>query len=157
MSASPRASTSSQPTGSRDSDLDESRATCWRQQQQINSLNETIVVYRQGANTLATVIAELRHELAAAHSLHTRRQTEGTLRRVEVTLAADEDAPAVVSLAVGDALGRAHSARAVQAWQVLASELTDNAVLRYGATSEAMLLLRISCSPTAVGIEILAP
>jgi hypothetical protein len=156
MSASQRVPTSVSQAGTGHSELDDLRATCWRLEQEIGSLNETIVVYRQGASALAGVIDSLRHELVAAHSLHTRTHTRGTQREVEITLDADEDAPAVVSLAVGEVLEHDHSANAVDAWKTVASALTEEAVLRHGTSTDVMLLLRLKYSSTAVAIEVLA-
>jgi hypothetical protein len=157
MSASQRVPTSVSQAGPGHSELDDLRATCWRQEQEILSLNDTIVVYRQGASALADVIERLRHELVAARSLHTRTYTRGTQSEVEITLAADEDAPAVVSLAVGEALEHDHLASAVDAWRMVASDLTEEAVLRHGESNDVMLLLRLTHSPTAVAIEVLSP
>jgi hypothetical protein len=136
-------------------ELDELRTTRWRQAHEIDTLNETILVYRRGATALADEIAELRYELAVARSLRTRTYMRDTHHDVEVTLAVDEDAPEVVALAVGEALADS-DAHTVDAWQTIASDLTDRAVLRHGMSDDVMLLLRIKRSETTVGVEILA-
>jgi uncharacterized coiled-coil protein SlyX len=135
-----------------DSELDDLRSTRWRQAQEIDTLNETIAVYRQGATALADQIARLRDELAVARSLHTRTCARGAHQEVEITLAADEDAPEVVALAVGEALADSTP----DAWQTIASDLTDGALHRYGTSDDVMLRLRIKRSDTAAGIEIIA-
>src|SRR3954451_13834802 len=131
------------------SELDDLRATRWRQANEIDTLNETISVYREGATALADEIARLRHELAAARALHTRTSPRGAHHEVEITLALDEDAPEVVALAVGEALADSTP----DAWQTIASDLTDGALLRYGTSDGVMLLLRIRRSGTTAGIE----
>jgi hypothetical protein len=136
-------------------ELDDLRATRWRQAHEIDALNETILVYRRGAVALAGELAELRHELAAARSLRTRAYTRDTHHEVEVTVAADDDAPEVVALAVGEALADS-TADSVEAWQTIASELADRAALRHGISDDVMLLLRIKRSETTVGVEIIA-
>jgi hypothetical protein len=137
------------------SELDDLRAARWRQSHEIDALNETILVYRRGAIALADELAELRHELAAARSLRTRTSTRDTHHEVEVTVAADDDAPEVVALAVGEALADS-TADSVEAWQTIASELADRAALRHGISDDVMLLLRIKRSETTVGVEIIA-
>jgi len=41
-----------------ESELRELRETCWRQEQEIHSLRETVEVLRAGANRLAAVVTE---------------------------------------------------------------------------------------------------
>jgi hypothetical protein len=136
-------------------ELDALRAVRWAQEHEIHSLNETILVYREGASVLASKIAELRHELARLAALNTRKSAYGDQEETEITLAGDDDAPAVVALAVGEALVDRHSEATVEACQVIASELTEDSLLRHGI--DQMLLLRIRHSETAIGIEIVPP
>jgi hypothetical protein len=126
-------------------ELDDLRATRWRQANEIDTLNETISVYREGATVLAD-------EIASARALHTRTSPRRAHHEVEITLALDEDAPEVVALAVGEALADSTP----DAWQTIASDLTDGALLRYGTSDGVMLLLRIRRSGTTAGIEIVA-
>jgi hypothetical protein len=50
-------------------ELDALCATCWRQQQEIRALSETVAILRGGANRLAAETATLQHALTAAHRL----------------------------------------------------------------------------------------
>jgi hypothetical protein len=136
------------------SELEALRAARESQAHVIHSLTDTILIYRRGASELAAEIMELRHALANARALHTRVRARDAQREIEITLASDEDASAVVSLAVGEALSGDYTADTVEACQTIASELTDQTWLRHSASDDAMLLLRIKHSPTAIGIEI---
>jgi hypothetical protein len=49
-----------------DAELEALRATCWRQQQEIRALSETMAILRDGANRLAAEAVTLRRALAAA-------------------------------------------------------------------------------------------
>ena len=156
MSASQRVPTPVSQAGPGHSELDDLRATRWRQEQEIDSLNETIVVYRQGASALADVIERpaprtRRCALAAHPHVHPRH----AVTRSRSRWPRDEDAPAVVAIAVGEAL-EPTLGHAVDAWRMVASDLTEEAVLRHGESNDVMLLLRLKHSQTAVAIEVLA-
>jgi hypothetical protein len=53
-----------EPEGDRE--LRELRLTCWRQTQEINSLNDTVAILRAGANRLAADNAFMNAALAVA-------------------------------------------------------------------------------------------
>jgi hypothetical protein len=134
------------------SELAALRVARWEQEQELDSLRETIVIFRQGATALASQITELQLELAGARTPTTRKRVCAAQQEVELTLAGDADAPAVTALLVGESLADDHTDNMVEACQAIAAELMSHCVLR--ADSEQMLSLRIRHSENAIGIEI---
>jgi len=115
---------------------------------------DTVAIYRRAASDLANQNSELRHALARSHALSTRRTTQGVAQRFELTVACDEFAADVVALAVGEALEDAYKPELVEAWQLIAFELTDETLCTSALSEDAMLTLRMNHSPRAVGVEI---
>jgi len=105
---------------------------------------------------LADENSELRHELVRTRALSTRRTTVGADQVFELTIACDEFAADVVALAVGEALEDTHAAELVQAWQLIAFALADEAIGTDLPTSDDMISLRMRHSARAVGIEVAA-
>jgi hypothetical protein len=131
------------------------RVAHWEQEQEIDSLRETIGVYRQGAAALASQITDLRHELASSRAPTTRKRVHAAQQELEITLAGDADAPAVVALVIGESLSDDHTENTVEACQAIAWELLDHCLLR--TDTEQMISLRIRHSEMAIGIEIVPP
>ena len=65
-----RANMPQEPRGADDAgELDALRATCWRQAQEIHSLQDTVAVLRSGANRLAADNAFINAELAITREM----------------------------------------------------------------------------------------
>jgi hypothetical protein len=155
MRISPSPPVPSAEDGAARSELAALRVACWEQEQEIDSLKESIVVYRQGATALASQITELRHELASRRAPTTRKRVHAAQQELEITLAGDEDAPAVVALVIGESLSDDHTENTVESCQSIASEMMSHCLLR--TDSEQVISLRIRHSETAIGIEIVPP
>jgi hypothetical protein len=141
--------------GAAHSELAALRLARWQQEQELDSLRETIVVYRQGATALASQITELQHELASTRTPTTRKRVCAAQQELELTLAGDVDAPAVTALLIGESLSDDHTENMVEACQAIAVELLSHRLLR--ADTEQMLSLRIRHSENAIGIELVPP
>jgi hypothetical protein len=141
--------------GAAHSELAALRAARWEHEQEIDSLKETIGVYREGATVLAAQITELRHELASRRTATTRERVYAAQHELEITLACDEDTPAVIALVIGESLSNDHTESTVEACQAIASELLDHCLLR--TETEQTVSLRIRHSELAIGIEIVPP
>jgi hypothetical protein len=132
------------------------KAAHWRDRDANRALVDTVVAYRTAANALAEENLELRHELARARALSTRRTTSGADELFELTIACDEFAAEIVAIAVGEALDGTQTANAVEAWQLIAFEMANETIRTHAHSSEAMIMVRMKHSPHAVGVEVSA-
>lgn len=133
------------------------RTRCWRQQQEIHSLRDTVSVFRRGATALSEENAGLRATIAGLRGLMREEHAAAACHVTELELALDEYAPraarAAIARALGDGVSRAVQERA----QLIASELATNSVRHSGAGPAASLVLRIERSPVMLRLDVIDP
>jgi|tagenome__1003787_1003787.scaffolds.fasta_scaffold20249075_1 anti-sigma regulatory factor (Ser/Thr protein kinase) len=142
---------------SADGELGALRSRCWRQEQEIHSLRDTIAVFRRGSTALTEENADLRATIAALRGRMRDEHTAAGLEVSQVHLALDDRAPkaarTVTAKVLGDRVSRGLRERA----ELIASELTTNSVRHSGAGPDATLVLRIERSPAMLRLDVSDP
>lgn len=140
---------------STDSQVDFLEATCRRQAREIQSLGETVSVFRNGAHSLSVENARLRGEVAtiralAAHERTPALDTDVTEARLPLNARAPATARAIVVEFLRERVPHGLLGRA----KLIASELITDSVNECEAPAHRFVALRVESSPTSVRIEL---
>jgi hypothetical protein len=130
-------------------------ATCRRQAHEIQTLGETVSVFRKGAHSLSVENARLRGEVGTMRALagHARTpalDTDVTEARLPLDVRAAATARAIVVEFLRDRVPHGVLDRA----KLIVSELIADGVNEGVAPSDRFVVLRIESSPTTVRLEL---
>jgi hypothetical protein len=135
--------------------VDALKATCRRQAHEIQTLRETVSVFRKGAHTLGVENARLRGEVGslqalAAHARAPGLDTDVTEAQLLLNAHTPGTARAVAVEFLRDRVPHGLLSRA----KLIVSELISDGVGEGDAASERYVVLRIESSPTTVRFEL---
>jgi hypothetical protein len=138
-----------------ESQVDALGATCRRQAREIQTLGETVSVFRKGAHSLSVENARLRGEVGtmralAAHARTPALDTDVTEARLPLNARAPGTARAIVVEFLRDRVPHALLDRA----KLIVSELVTAGVNEREAPADRFAVLRIESSPTTVRLEL---
>jgi hypothetical protein len=138
--------------------VDALEATCRRQAHEIQTLGETVSVFRKGAHSLSVENARLRGEVGsmralAAHARNPALDTDVTEARLPLSARAPAAARAIVVEFLRERVPHGLLDRA----KLIVSELIAESVNDRDAPADRHLVLRIESSPTNVLLELEDP
>jgi hypothetical protein len=138
-----------------DSQLDALEATCRRQAHEIQTLGETVSIFRKGAHSLSVENARLRGEVGtmralAAHARTPALDADVTEARLPLTVHTPATARAIVAEFLRDRVPHGLLDRA----KLIVSELISDGVAERGAPTNRYVVLRVESSPTMVRLEL---
>jgi hypothetical protein len=133
-------------------------ATCRRQAHELQTLGETVSVFRKGAHALSVENARLRSEIATMRALaaHARAPTLDT-DVTEARLPLDVQAPAAARAIVAEFLRDRVPHGLLDRARLIVSELIADAVREADVPTDRFVVLRIESSPTTVRLELNDP
>jgi hypothetical protein len=130
-------------------------ATCRRQAHEIQTLGETVSVFRKGAHSLSVENARLRGEVGTMRALAAHARTPGldtdmTEARLPLNVRAPATARAIVVEFLRDRVPHGLLDRA----KLIVSELIAEGVNEGESPADRFVVLRIESSPTTVRLEL---
>jgi hypothetical protein len=137
------------------SQVDALEATCRRQAHEIQTLGDTVSVFRKGAHSLSIENARLRGQVEsmralAAHARTPALDTDVTEARLLLNVRSPGTARAIVNEFLRDRVPHGLLDRA----KLIVSELVTASVNEREAPADRFAVLRIESSPTTVRVEL---
>ena len=136
-------------------ELDDLRATCSAQEQELQAMRETVVTFRNGALALAIENDQLRVSIDLLQALDDAHHASLANELFETKLALDPHASAVARGFVTEVLGDRVPHGVLDRARLIVSELIADNLDDDGSDEPAFL--RIACSRTAVRLELESP
>jgi hypothetical protein len=138
-----------------ESQVDALEATCRRQAHEIQTLGETVSVFRKGAHALSVENARLRDVVDTMRALAAHARTPSLDTDVtEARLPLDVHTPAVARAFVVEFLRDRVPHGLLERAKLIVSELITDGVSNGGAATDRDVVLRIESSPTTVRLEL---
>jgi signal transduction histidine kinase len=137
------------------SQVDALEATCRRQAHELQTLGDTVSVFRKGAHSLSVENARLRGQVGsmralAAHARTPALDTDVTEARLLLNVRSPGTARAIVIEFLRDRVPHGLLDRA----KLIVSELVTASVNQRDAPADRFVVLRIESSPTTVRLEL---